>query len=364
MPERLGHDNPGGRSMAVFSRTGRWALRVLPIAVAAFTLTACGSSSSPSPQAKGSSASGSSTDGYAKKLSVLFISGAAPGDVFWGSVQKGAEQAAADEDASLEYLSISSQSDAETEEAQQFQAAIVKHPDAIVVANEYPSALDPLIKQAEAAGITVVVANAGQASWKSDGAIAYVGQSDYQAGVEAGQQMAAAGIKVAICENVPGYAVSMDRCGGFAKGFDGAGGKAINVDFELAQIGSPTYLERALEAILTANKNAQAIMATGVIGWTPAIAALKQLGDTGTVKLATFDLSTGDLQATADGTNLFLVDQQPYLEGYDSVQTALQYLRYGLVPVDGTIATGPDIITEANAAAVLKYNSLGVRGAS
>ena len=38
MPERLGHDNPGGRSMAVFSRTGRGAQRGLPIAVAALAL--------------------------------------------------------------------------------------------------------------------------------------------------------------------------------------------------------------------------------------------------------------------------------------------------------------------------------------
>ena len=380
MSQRRGQKNRGQRNRGHKYRSRldrgpkntasrRWSLLAATAvtALAGLSLTACSSHAS----AAGSSSSGNtgtssaaSANGYAKKLSVLYVSGSTPGDVFWASAQKGAEQAATDENASFEWLAPSSASGADVQEAKLLQAAITKHPDAIVVANGYPSSLDPLIKQATSQGITVVVSNSGQDTWRSDGAIAYVGQSDFQAGVEAGAEMAKAGIKVAICENVPGFQVSMQRCGGFAKGFAAGGGTSIDVDLVLAQVTDPTYVERALEAILNTHKNAQAVMATGVIGWTPAVAAIKQLGETSTIKLASFDLSTGDLQATASGANLFLVDQQPYLEGYDAVQAALQYIRYGLLPADGTIATGPDIITQPTAANVLKYNSLGVRGAS
>ena len=43
---------------------------------------------------------------------------------------------------------------------------------------------------------------------------------------------------------------------------------------------------------------------------------------------------------------LFLVNEQPYLDGYYGVLFAYQYVKYGLAPV-GTVNTGPSIIESA-----------------
>ncbi len=61
----------------------------------------------------------------------------------------------------------------------------------------------------------------------------------------------------------------------------------------------------------------------------------------------------------------FGIDQQPYLQGYNSVLALVQYLRYGLHPV-GEVRTGPLLITSANVDQVLGVNKQypGVRGAS
>ena len=100
--------------------------------------------------------------------------------------------------------------------------------------------------------------------------------------------------------------------------------------------------------------------ATGIIGFNAAGGALQALGKFGTTKLGTFDVSTQDLNAVINGKALFVIDQQPFLEGYMAVQLSAFEARYGQHPF-GPVFTGPSLITTANAAQVLElYKSTGI----
>jgi simple sugar transport system substrate-binding protein len=84
------------------------------------------------------------------------------------------------------------------------------------------------------------------------------------------------------------------------------------------------------------------------------------MNELGKIKLATFDVSSADLTAVQNGQALFVVDQQPFLEGYDAVQVAAFQVRYGEHPFS-PIYTGPSLITKANATkAAQLYKNTGV----
>ena len=75
-------------------------------------------------------------------------------------------------------------------------------------------------------------------------------------------------------------------------------------------------------------------------------------------------IGTRDLAIKA-GQIAFAMDQQPYLQGFLSIQTAYQYLNYGLHPI-GLVTTGPLVIDASNVERTLEVNKThsGVRGAS
>ena len=83
-------------------------------------------------------------------------------------------------------------------------------------------ALGPSIERAVAAGIPVISMNSGSDVAAELGALLHVGQSEYDAGLAAGQELASMGGTNAICVNQEVGNVSLDlRCAGFEEGFGG-----------------------------------------------------------------------------------------------------------------------------------------------
>jgi len=80
--------------------------------------------------------------------------------------------------------------------------------------------------------------------------------------------------------------------------------------------------------------------------------------------LGTFPASAAEdvAKAVEDGKISFAVDQQPYLQGYLSVVMLTQY-KANLNVLGGgqPVLTGPNLITKANAAAVIKLAAGGTR---
>jgi simple sugar transport system substrate-binding protein len=104
------------------------------------------------------------------------------------------------------------------------------------------------------------------------------------------------------------------------------------------------------------------ILTLGPGGAKPALDAVRASGLVSRVKLATFDLSPDVLAAVRDGKLLFAVDQQPYLQGFLPVMLLAERARYGVFPGQGKlIPTGPNFVTEADAAEVIRLSAAGVR---
>jgi len=80
----------------------------------------------------------------------------------------------------------------------------------------------------------------------------------------------------------------------------------------------------------------------------------------GKVKLGTFDLSPGVLQAIIDGNIELGIDAQQYLMGYMPAVMLDLLHRYKLQPL-ADYPTGPGFVTKADAGSVLELSKQGIR---
>jgi simple sugar transport system substrate-binding protein len=341
------------------SRRAIWrttaALAVLPIVAACATKSSSASDSAAGSSAGSGSNSGSSSSSYGKQLSIIMITHGAASNPFWAPIENGAQQAAKDLNVKFSYEAP--QDGSAVEQSQLIQAAIAKKPDAIIVTDPAPQAEDGNIQKAIKAGIPVVIFNAGLSEYTKFGAVAYVGQDESLAGQQAGTHMAQAGVKHLLCVIQQPVTTLYDRCNGAQTTMKAAGGsvKQLVVDGN-----NPSGAQQQIAAALSQDKSLDGVLTLGEIGFQPAAAALKTAGAAGRVKIGTFDMSTDDLAGLKNGSVLFVVDQQEYLQGYYPVLTAAQYVRYQLRPLT-PLVTGPDFITKGNVADVQDLIKQGIR---
>jgi simple sugar transport system substrate-binding protein len=312
-------------------------------------LAACSSSA-----ATGQTPTNSVTSG--PRITVDMVTHGQAFDPFWTLVQKGAQAAATAFNVNLVYHSPPTTNP--QAEASLIAQATARRPAGLVVTIPDASALSGSIRQAVAAGLPVVVMNVGAGVYQSVGALTYVGQDDVTAGTQAGRAMVAAGVRKGLCviHELQNDAL-VDRCNGFVKALAAVGGSARVLYVNGAQLNSAS---NAIEAALKADPSIDGVLTTGILGFEAAGGALQSLGEFGKIKLGTFDVSTQDLNAVTSGQALFVVDQQPFLEGYDAVQVVAFDVRYGEHPA-APILTGPSLITKANAAKIEQlYKNTGV----
>lgn len=320
--------------------------RVLRIVGALVTssviLASCGSSTASNAPASGSTGGNSDRAG----IDIEVVTHGQASDPFWSIFKNGVAQAAKDMGVTANY------SAPETFDmpkmAQLIDTACAKNPQGLVISLPDATALGPSVKKCVASGIPVISANSGSDSYKSLGILTHVGQDETIAGKAAGQKLAAAGGKNAICINQEVGNAGLDaRCKGFADGF--APGKSVVLPVDLKD---PTSAQQKIAAALTADPTIDTVMALGPTGSTPAIAAIKTLSGR-KLNVATFDLSSDVLSAIESGDMLFAVDQQQFLQGYLPVVFLTYYKLYGLMPGGGEpVLTGPGFVTKDNVATV------------
>jgi simple sugar transport system substrate-binding protein len=201
--------------------------------------------------------------------------------------------------------------------------------------------------------------NSGSDVFAELGVLVHVGQTEYEAGLIAGQRMAEAGVTTGLCINQEVGNAALDlRCEGFT---DGLGGSVTVVPVELAD---PAAAQAAVAGALSANAGTDGVLTLGPTGAAPSLLALEESGQLGTISLATFDLSPDVLQAIIDGDMLFAIDQAQYLQGYLPIVLLTKYLDTGALPlgsVDRVILTGPQIVTAETAASVIDASAAGLR---
>jgi simple sugar transport system substrate-binding protein len=278
-------------------------------------------------------------------------------DPFWSVAANGVNDAAEDMGVEVEYQAP------ETFDmpamAQLIDAAVASEPDGLVVSLPDADALGPSVKAAVDAGIPVITMNSGSDDFADLGVLVHVGQTEFEAGLIAGQKFAEEGVKKAICINQEvGNSALDDRCNGFFEGL-GQKGEVVPVD-----LNDPAGTTETVAGVLQSNPDVDGILTLGPTGATPTLDALDQAGKLGKVKFATFDLSPEVLEAIDGGDMLFAIDQAQYLQGYLPIVFLTKYLETGALPlgsVDRVVLTGPQIVTADTAADVIDYSAEGLR---
>lgn len=295
--------------------------------------------------------SSSSSDTSSKKLKISVITHAAAGDTFWDIVRKGAEAAAKQSNVDLQFVSDPDG----TRQAQLVQQAIDAKVDGIAVTLSKADAMRDVVKKAQAAGIPVVAINGGVDLAKELG-ITFIGQEDYSAGKAVGEKLKAMGVENPICViHEQGNVGLESRCQAI-----------VDVLPNTKRLYVPgtdmTQTKSQITAELQTQTNADAIVGTGAQYTVVAQQVVDELGKTKQITVASFDLSSEVTQEIIDGKVAFTVDQQPYLQGYEAVDTLWLY-NNGLFKLGGgePVATGPAFITKDTAATVLDYAKEGIR---
>jgi simple sugar transport system substrate-binding protein len=329
---------------------------------AVLILAGCNSAATSSSGAAGGGTKG--PDGALVKRSDIKIEVVTHGqavDGFWGVVRNGVKAAASDMGVTVNYSAPGAESDMPGMSAL-IDAAVAKKPSGLVVSIPNPDALSPSIKKAIAAGIPVVSMNSGSDVFKSLGILAHVGQTEFQAGLGAGQRFKDAGVKNAVCFNqeVGNQALTL-RCNGF---FTGLGlDPAASTDRVLTgKIADPAGMQATITAKLQSDPTIDGILTLGPSVAAPALAAVAASGKP--IHLATFDLSADVLTAIKDGKMDFAIDQQQFLQGYLPIVILTNYAETRNLPTgDGTglIMTGPGFVTQKDAADVIALAAKGLR---
>jgi simple sugar transport system substrate-binding protein len=320
----------------------------LAIVVSLLAVSACGQSTS------GSSPANSPTKG--PPITIAMVTHGQAFDPFWSLVQKGAKQAAADFNVTLKYQSPKTTNP--QEQASMISQAAAAKPRALIATIPTAAVLSNPVRQVALSGIPVVVVNVGASVYRQLGAIGFVGQAELVAGAEAGNKMAAAGVRHALCVITEEKNTALtDRCAGFSRQMRSRGATVRILHVKGSSLHDS---QGAIESALKQDSSINGVLTTTIIGFNAAGGALKSMSAFGKIKLGTFDPSSAGLTAVQNGQALFIVDQQPFLEGYDAVQMAAFQVRYGQHPF-GPILTGPSLITKVNAAQVAQlYKNTGI----
>jgi simple sugar transport system substrate-binding protein len=316
----------------------KWAISMAAVALIA---SACSSSSStPTP------ASGGGGSGDRAGIDIEVVTHGQASDPFWSIFKNGVAQGAKDMGVTANYSAPDTFDMAKM--AQLIDAACAKNPQGLVISLPDATALGPSVTKCVQAGIPVISANSGSDSYKALGILTHVGQDESVAGKAAGERMKAAGGTKAICVNQEVGNAGLDaRCAGFAEGFAPGTSEVLGVDLK-----DPTTAQQKIAAQLTTEADVDTVMALGPTGSAPALEAIKGLSGR-KINLGTFDLSADVLTAISDGTMLFAIDQQQFLQGYLPIVFLTYYNLYGLMPGGGEpILTGPGFVTKDNVATV------------
>jgi simple sugar transport system substrate-binding protein len=274
---------------------------------------------------------------------------------FWVTVRNGIDAAARQVDASVSYRSPDTYSVPRMRAL--VDSAVDARPDGLVVS--LPSVgLAGSVRRAVRAGIPVISINSGSDISRRMDVLTHVGQPEARAGRTAGERLARAGVRRALCViHEPGNAGLDARCTAFGRALRRAGGRSevLPVDVQ-DRAGTRQQIDRAIR-----DRRADGVLTLNTDSAEAALDATRS-ARTGRVRLATFDLSGRVLEAVRDGRMRFAVDQQAYLQGYLPIMLLTQRIRYGLFPGEGeVVATGPSLVTRANAAQVIRLSNRGIR---
>jgi simple sugar transport system substrate-binding protein len=294
---------------------------------------------------------GGGAAGDSPRMTFAMISHAPEGDAFFDVIKKGA-QAAADKD-NVEFK-YSSSGEVPTQSTF-IQNAIDSQVDGIAVSLPDPDALAPVIQKAVAAGIPVIAFNAGDRAWQKTGALAFYGEPEVLAGEFAGTKLNDLGSKHTLCVlQAQGQVQLEDRCAGIASKFTGQTEKLYANGADTPQFVS------TVSAKLRQDPSIDSVITLGpALG----VAVQQQLEQDGsTAKVVSYAFNKDLIPLLQNGKVAFTIDQQPYLQGYLSIDSLWLYKQNkSVIGAQQSVPTGPVVIDQSNIGDILDGVNAGLR---
>ncbi len=279
----------------------------------------------------------------------ILVSHAPDSDSWWNTIKNGINLAGEQMGVKVEYRNPPTGDLADM--ARIIQQSAASSPNGIITTLADFDVLSGPIRNAVDQGINVIIMNSGSPEQAAEvGALMYVGQPEYDAGLAAGARAKRDGVKSFLCVNhYITNPASTDRCQGFA---DGLGVPLGNQAIDSGQ--DPSEIKNKVLAYLSANPNTDAVLTLGPTSAEPTIAALKENGLAGDIYFGTFDLGTEIVKGIKAGIINWGIDQQPFLQAYLPVVILTNYDRYGVLP-GNNINSGPGFVTKDGLTLVEKY---------
>ena len=304
--------------------------------------------------------------GTASMAADIAVVGGSNDDAFWNIIKKGIDDATPAVEAnggSVNYLRLVNYDNFAPDVVQLIRTAISMEVDGLVIPNWVPEAEDPAIKDAVAAGITVILMNAGGADKAKElGAINYVGSDEYVAGLAGGEYFGKGGQKNVLCINtLPGAANTEARCKGVIEGVVAAGGKGAQLPLPTTSFGDATAVAEAIKAELLKDDSIDGVITISAGDADSAAIAVDQAGKAGKTLLGSFDMNQAGLDRIKAGTQAFAIDQQPYLQSYLAVSLLASAIDFGTDLPVFPVLTGRGIVDASNIDATLAGVAKGAR---
>lgn len=287
------------------------------------------------------------------------------GNPFWIVVIKGMEEECARIGADCEWLS--DPVDNIDDMAGYCDDALAANPDGLGITVPNPEVIRDCVNRAADAGIPVIVLNTADPNAGTPDALPtmfYIGANEFTGGVSNANRVLAAaaadGVEItgAVCPiQEVGHSGLEARCAGVRSVLEEAGiplhGLTINNDVP-ASAGT-------LCDFFAANPEVNAAFMLGPNPSSSLNLCLQESGRMpGDIYATTHDTSAEIYEMIKDGYLLQAIDQQPYLQGSETIHWLYLNLLAGLAP-GGDILTGPGVIDADNIAAVEEATAEGRR---
>jgi simple sugar transport system substrate-binding protein len=294
---------------------------------------------------------------------IMIAHGSPAGNPFWSTVEKGMVDACALLSAECQWLGDPDYSAVAM--AGYWEDALAASPTGIGTTAPDAEAVRSGVETARSQGIPVIIFNTADKNAGTDQALQvlfYVGANERTGGQSNARrvlsQAAADGTSIArgVCTiQEQGHSGLEARCAGVRDVFEEEG-----IQLDILDINNdPTASAGVIAEYFSANPDTNAIF---MLGPNPSSALNLYLNESGRTGLyaTTHDTSNEIFDMIEQGRLLQAIDQQPYLQGFETIMWLFLNSQYKLQP-GGDIFTGPGVIDQSNLAAIRELVAGGYR---
>ncbi len=302
---------------------------------------------------------------FCKGVNITFFPGGPEGGPFASTVYRGAKAAQDLTGASVDYVWSNW---IPSTMVSQFKNAVARHPDGIaVMGHPGDAALDPLIQDAEKAGIIVTSQNTtlpkAEAEYKSAG-FGYVGQELYASGAmvaKAGAQIAnlQKGDRVMVW-GLLSQGTRGERTKGAVDTLKNMGMQVDYIEISDAVNSDATQGIPVIGAYIASHPDVKLIVVDHGALTATIPTYLKSAGiKPGQITMAGFDMTPATVSGIKDGYISVVLDQQPWLQGFLPIMQICLTKEYGFSGLH--IDTGGALVTKDNIDAISALVDQGIR---